>query len=108
MNLKCLECQGEKKHKGQSTTQAKSFSLLFLFACLLFLFLFFETGFLCSPGCPEIHFVDQADLELRNPPASASKVLGLKACATTAQLPFSLLKGSKVSHYFKKSPLCFS
>jgi hypothetical protein len=40
--------------------------------------LFFETGFLCiySPGCPETHFVDQAGLELRNPPASASQVLG--------------------------------
>ena len=24
---------------------------------------------LCSPGCPGIHFVDQAGLELRNPPA---------------------------------------
>jgi hypothetical protein len=39
----------------------------------LFLFLFFETGFsLCSPGCPGTHFVDQAGLELRNLPASAS------------------------------------
>jgi hypothetical protein len=40
---------------------------------------------LCSPGCPGTHFVDQAGLELRNPPASASQVLGLKACTTTAQ-----------------------
>jgi hypothetical protein len=39
-----------------------------------------------SPGCPGTHSVDQAGLELRNPPASASQVLGLKACATTAQL----------------------
>jgi hypothetical protein len=38
---------------------------------------------LCSPGCPGTHFVDQAGLELRNLPASASRVLGLKACATT-------------------------
>jgi hypothetical protein len=37
---------------------------------------------LCSPGCPETHSVGQAGLELRNPPASASRVLGLKACAT--------------------------
>jgi hypothetical protein len=41
---------------------------------------------MCSPGCPGTHFVDQAGLELRNPPASASasasQVLGLKACAT--------------------------
>jgi hypothetical protein len=42
---------------------------------------------LCSPGCPGTHFVDQAGHELRNPPASASRVLGLKACATTAWLP---------------------
>jgi hypothetical protein len=41
---------------------------------------------LCSPGCPGTHFVDQAGLELRNPPASASRVLGLKACATTPGL----------------------
>jgi hypothetical protein len=34
---------------------------------------------LCSPGCPGTHFVDQAGLELRNPPASALQVLGLKA-----------------------------
>jgi hypothetical protein len=27
---------------------------------------------LCSLGCPGTHFVDQAGLELRNPPASAS------------------------------------
>jgi hypothetical protein len=51
-----------------------------------FFFWFFKTGFLCiAPGCPGTHFVDQAGLELRNPPASASasRVLGLKACATT-------------------------
>jgi hypothetical protein len=34
-------------------------------------------------GCPGTHSVDQAGLELRNPPASASQVLGLKACTTT-------------------------
>jgi hypothetical protein len=57
-----------------------------LFACLflfLFLFLFFRDRVsLCSPGCPGAHSVDQAGLELRNPPASAFQVLGLKACAT--------------------------
>jgi hypothetical protein len=37
---------------------------------------------LCSPGCPGTHSVDQAGLKLKNPPASASQVLGLKACAT--------------------------
>jgi hypothetical protein len=38
---------------------------------------------LYSPGCPGTHSVDQAGLEFRNPPASASQVLGFKACATT-------------------------
>jgi hypothetical protein len=41
---------------------------------------------LCSSGCPGTHSVDQAGLKLRNLPASASRVLGLKACATTAPL----------------------
>jgi hypothetical protein len=36
-----------------------------------------------SSDCPGPHFVDQAGLELRNLSASASQVLGLKACATT-------------------------
>jgi hypothetical protein len=38
-----------------------------------------------SPGT---HSVDQAGLKLRNPPASTSQVLGLKACATTARQEF--------------------
>jgi hypothetical protein len=47
-----------------------------------------------SPGCPGTHFVDQASLELRNLPASASQVLELKACTTVTQLYF-LKKGKK-------------
>jgi hypothetical protein len=43
---------------------------------------------LYSLGCPGTHFVDQACLELKNPPASAFQVLGLKACATTFWLHF--------------------
>jgi hypothetical protein len=50
---------------------------------------FRDSVFLCSPGCLGTHFVDQAGLELRNLSASASQVLGLKACATTA-FPFIL------------------
>jgi hypothetical protein len=41
---------------------------------------------LCSPGCPGTHSVHQAGLELRDLPASASQVLGLKVCATTARI----------------------
>jgi hypothetical protein len=53
---------------------------------LFFFFLFFSRQVsLCSPGCFGTHFVDQAGLKLRNPPASASWVLGLKACTTTAR-----------------------
>jgi hypothetical protein len=47
---------------------------------------------LCSSGCPGTHSVDQAGLELRNLPASASRVLGLKACATMpGWIPFNIL-----------------
>jgi hypothetical protein len=62
----------------------KDFFLFFLFF-FFFVFLFFRDRVsLYSPGCPGTHFVDQTGLQLRNPPASASQVLGLKACATTA------------------------
>jgi hypothetical protein len=56
--------------------------LIVLFIFILFYF-FRDWVSLYSPGCPGTHFVDQAGLELRNPPAYASQVLGLKACATT-------------------------
>jgi hypothetical protein len=53
------------------------------------LFLVFQDRVsLCSPGCPGTHFVDQAGLKLRNPPASASQMLGLKACATMPGLNY--------------------
>jgi hypothetical protein len=59
--------------------------LLFLGFLGVFCFVLFSQDNvpLSSPGCPGTHFVDQAGFELRNPPASASRVLGLKACATT-------------------------
>jgi hypothetical protein len=47
-------------------------------------FFFPDRVSLCSPGCPGTHSVDQAGLELRNMPAFASQVQGLKAGATTA------------------------
>jgi hypothetical protein len=59
----------------------KTFFVWFFF-CFFFV-CFFRDRVSLSLGCPETHFVDQAGLELRNPPASASQVLGLKACATT-------------------------
>jgi hypothetical protein len=60
-----------------------------VFLVLVFVFIFLVLVFrdrvsLYSPGCPGTHSVDQAGLELRNLPASASQVLGLKVCATTS------------------------
>jgi hypothetical protein len=50
---------------------------------MIYIFFFFwDRVSLFSPGCPGTHFVDQAGLKFRNPPASASQVLGLKACVT--------------------------
>jgi hypothetical protein len=59
-------------------------------------FCFFQDRvYLCSPGCSRTHSVDQACLRLRDMPPSASQVLGLKACANTAQhlLPFLFIHG---------------
>jgi hypothetical protein len=62
---------------------------------------------LCSPGCPRTPSGDQAGPEFRNPPASVSQVLGLKAfyywlsggktaglrcCWDSNPLPLSLLR----------------
>jgi hypothetical protein len=60
-------------------------SCQFLFVCLVgwLVLVFQDMVSLYSAGCPGTHFVDQAGLELRNPPACASPVLGLKVCATT-------------------------
>jgi hypothetical protein len=56
-------------------TTATLFLFLFcLFVCL-FVLVFRDRVSLYSPGCPGTHSVDQAGLELRNPPASASQVL---------------------------------
>ena len=46
----------------------------------------FETAFLYVPLAVLELTVDQADLELRDPPPSASQVLELEVCTTTALL----------------------
>jgi hypothetical protein len=59
---------------------------------LFVLFFFFRDRVsLYNSGCLGTHFVDQAGLELRNPPASASRVLGLKVCATTPGWKYILI-----------------
>jgi hypothetical protein len=91
---------GQREHKRQGLA---SYRRAWLTACAgisrqnalltypiskrVFVCLFQDRVSLCSPGCPGTHCVDQAGLELRNPSASASasQVLGLKACTTTAE-----------------------
>jgi hypothetical protein len=46
-----------------------------------------------SPGSPGTHSVEQAGLKLRNLPASASQVLGLKAGDTTARQTLKINSG---------------
>jgi hypothetical protein len=60
-----------------------------------FFLVFRDRVSLYSSGCQGTHFVDQAGLELRNPPASASPVLGLKACTTTPGLSHHLMREQK-------------
>jgi hypothetical protein len=55
---------------------------MILFCLFVLFFVFRDRVSLYSPGCPGTCSVDQAGLKLRNPPASASQVLGLKGCAT--------------------------
>ena len=61
---------------------------------------FWERVSLYSSCCPGTHFVDQAGLGLRNLPASASQVLGLKLWATTPGSKFPILKTNKYSGNF--------
>jgi hypothetical protein len=73
------------------TRLAASSALHLLFVVSIYFFVFFvfpDRVSLCNPGCPGAHSVDQAGLELRNPPASASQVLGLKVCAITPALVY--------------------
>ena len=65
---------------------SSNFSSLLGFGVWFFLGFFEDRVSLCSPGYPGGCFVDQAGLKLRDPPASASPALGLKACATSRLL----------------------
>jgi hypothetical protein len=57
---------------------------------------FFVCLFLCVVlADPGTHSVDQAGLEIRNPHASASLVLGLKACATMPGSTLLFIYGEK-------------
>ncbi|EGW10468.1 hypothetical protein I79_016958 [Cricetulus griseus] len=79
------------------------FFLFFFF----FFFLFFETGFLCGfGGCPGTSSCRPGWSQThRDPSASASRVLGLKACATNARLAAPLNVHLKNSVYFLMASL---
>jgi hypothetical protein len=83
-----LEPRGRVPMRTEAMEESCYLFCLFVVFCLFFP----DRVSLCSPGCPGTHSVDQASLELRNPPASASQVLGLKACATTARQECCYLK----------------
>jgi hypothetical protein len=88
---KRMEGHFVRKSKSKWRGGFSRITFLLLFIALFFvLFCFRERVSLYSPGCPGTHFVDQAGLKLRNPPASASWVLGLKACATTPRRDYFL------------------
>jgi hypothetical protein len=61
------------------------------------IFAFQDRVSLCSPGFPGTHSVDQASLELSDPPASASQVLGLKGEHHHDWLTSIFLKGLSLS-----------
>jgi hypothetical protein len=57
--------------------------VVFVVGFVFFCFVFQDRVSLCGPGCPRTCSVSQAGLKLKNPLASASWMLGLKACTTT-------------------------
>jgi hypothetical protein len=88
---------GRVRSLAFESVMTSSWSLNFLLwssHCAFFFFPFRDRVSLCSPDCPGTHFVDQTGLELRNPPASASWMLGLKACATTPGVALVPLKAT--------------
>jgi hypothetical protein len=76
-----FEClRGPKNLSTVSLGMGYASEYIISFVCLFGL-VFRDRVSLCSPGCPRIHFVYKAGLELRNMPVSAFQMLGLKACA---------------------------
>jgi hypothetical protein len=68
----------EKQTEDHGNLKSNRYVNIFNFFVVVFLFWFFRDRVsLYSFGCPGTHFVDQAGLELRDPPASASQVLNI-------------------------------
>jgi hypothetical protein len=75
-------------------SKKQDLAFCFVFSVFLFICLFFRDRVSLCNLCPGTHFVDQAGLELRNPPASASQVLGLKVCTTMPYFSLIVNDGS--------------
>jgi hypothetical protein len=75
----------------ETGTAEPSLQSLYCWDFCLFVFVSDRVS-LYSPGCPGTHSVDPAGLKLRNLLTSASQMLGLKACTTTAWLYCWFLK----------------
>ena len=73
-----------------------------VYLCLLFLFVcyFCDRIFLCSPGCSGLCPVDQGDLKLRYPPASASPLLEFKEPTTITWLEIQQLHWKQRARQF--------
>jgi hypothetical protein len=97
-----ISVSGERLPRDSCQLLGRDFVLWFCFVLFCFVLFCFETGY--SPGCPGTHFVDQAGLKFRNPPASASRVLALKACATTARRSLFLIAVPRTLYHV---PLAF-
>ena len=91
-----LPCEPVSHHCLLLNVSGEVFFLFLSFSLSLFLsfflsffpsFFFFDRVSLYSLDCPGNYFVvcRPGWPQLRNPPASASQVLGLKACASTAR-----------------------
>jgi hypothetical protein len=102
----------KSKHLVQSTKILLNKNInVWFFVCLFvfwFVLYFHYRVSLCSPGCPGINSVDQAGLELRNSPASASQALGLKACATSARRTSVDMKFHSTVCTFIQERMCLS
>ena len=89
--FKKLQKNKNKKHKSHKDSKMtlKLWVILVLlwFYFLSFCFLLFVFVSLCIFVCPEATSVDHAGLKLKNPPTSASLLLGFKAWTTTAWQP---------------------
>jgi hypothetical protein len=79
-------CIDRDHPRATSYEMPKMYPMELLFVVVVF----WDRASLYSPCCPWTHFVDQAGLELRDPPTSASQVLGLNAC-TTMPSPMEVL-----------------